>query len=297
VTLLSPLYAGGSVTIVKGKVSLPAFWELVQKHHANWTSVMPSILSILIRYGRKPESTPLKGIICGGQPLSRSVKDNFENTFGVPIFEGFGLTETTSFACFNEYPAEKRKTGIIGSPLSINDMAIMDENCNELGADKEGEICIRGLNVAVEYLGLPEENHKAFKNDWFHSGDYGYRDEDGYYHFLSRHDALIIKGGENVYPAEIENILFEHPAIIDCAVIGIPDTLLGEEIGAFIKLTDESMTEEVIREYFSGRIAGFKHPKHVFFLHDLDGLDEIPKGPTNKVLYRELRDYYLENLV
>jgi acyl-CoA synthetase (AMP-forming)/AMP-acid ligase II len=297
VTLLAPLTAGGSVTIAQGQVALPTFWSLVRNYGATWTSVMPAILSILLRFSREEEPTPLQGIICGGQVLNRSVQDSFESTFGVPVFEGFGLTETTSFACFNEYPAERRVPGTVGRPLPTNDMAILDDEGRELGPNEEGEICIRGLNVAIGYLGLPEANAKSFRDGWFRSGDYGYRDEDGRFRFLCRHDALIIKGGENVYPAEVENVLFDHPAVVDCAVVGVPDPLLGEDIAAFVKLKDgDGTTARDLREFTRGKLAGFKQPRSIFLLSELEDLDEIPKGPTKKVLYRKLVDYYVDRL-
>ena len=124
----------------------------------------------------------------------------FENRFNVPVFEGFGLTET-SFSCFNDFPFSKRKIGSIGKPLPINEMTIMNEVNAELKANEEGEICIKGYNVTNGYLNIPKRNLYAFRRSWFHSGDYGYKDEDGYYYFKCRKDNLIIKGGENIYPA------------------------------------------------------------------------------------------------
>jgi len=294
VTLLAPLYAGGSTVVVKGKASLLPFWGLVAKYDVTWTSVMPSILSILLSLPMERKDKTMCGIICGGQVLSRSVQDGFEERFGVPIFEGFGLTETTSFACYNKYPAENRRLGTIGLPLPVNEMAIMDEHDNELGSNVEGEICIRGLNVTSGYLGLPQKNQEAFANGWFHSGDFGHRDEDGYYYFHTRKDALIIKRGENIYPAELENILYQHPAIAECAVVGIPDKVSGEEICAFVKLRkDTEATEEDLRRFCTGKIAAFKQAKEFIIINELDDLLEIPKGPTKKVLYRKLREYYI----
>lgn len=296
VTLLAPLYAGGSTVIVKGKASLMAFWRLVEKYGITWTSVMPSILSILLSLPIERKDKTLHGIICGGQVLTKSVQNDFETRFGVPIFEGYGLTETTSFACFNNYPAENRRACTVGTPLPINEMAIFDESSNELGPNVEGEICIRGINVANGYLALPQKNKESFANGWFHSGDFGYRDESGYYYFRSRKDALIIKGGENIYPAELENILFQHPAVAECAVIGIPNKLLGEEICAFVKLKAcAKTTTDELKQFCKGKLAKFKQAKKIIIIDELDDLQAIPKGPTKKVLYRKLREYYVKN--
>ena len=176
-------------------------------------------------------------------------------------------------------------------------MTILDENDNVLLPYTEGEICIRGYNVAQEYLGLPELNKTSFRNGWFHSGDYGMKDENEYLYFHGRKDSLIIKGGENIYPAELENILYNHPGIAECAVVGIPHKLLGEEICAFVKLKDgKELTENELKEFCNGKIAKFKHAKKIIIIDKQEDLSEIPKGPTKKVLYRELKKYYLSNI-
>ena len=293
ITLLTPLYSGGSTVMVQGKASLMSFWKLVEKYNINWTSVMPSILSILLSMPFERKDNSMIGIICGGQILIREVQHKFEQRFNVPIFEGFGLTETTSFACFNDFPADKRKEGSVGKALPINRIVILDEDDNELKPYEEGEIAIKGLNVVYEYLGLTEKNKQAFRNGWFHSGDYGYLDEEGYVYFKTRKDFLIIKGGENIYPSEIENVLYKHPAVEENAVIGIPCKLLGEDICAFVKV-NSAISEKELQEFISGKIAGYKQPKEIIIINNLLDLPEIPKGPTKKVLYRKLKEYYNE---
>jgi acyl-CoA synthetase (AMP-forming)/AMP-acid ligase II len=296
-TCLAPLYAGGATIIVKGKASLMAFWGLVQQYSATFTSVMPSILSVLLNTPIERADKTLAAILCGGQVLARQVQDDFENRFGVPVFEGYGLTETTSFSCINSYPKETRKQGSIGRALMVNDMAILDESGNDLGPNREGEICIRGRNVACEYLGLPERNARQFANGWFHSGDFGTRDEDGFYYFHGRKDFLIIKGGENIYPAELENVIFKHPAVAECAVIGIPDKLLGEDLCAFVKRREGmEVSADEIKAFCRGKIAGYKQARKIVIIDDLPDLPEIPKGPTKKVLYRKLQEYYAFHL-
>lgn len=291
-TLLAPLYAGGSTVIVKGKTSLMSFWGVVEEYKATWTSVMASILSILLSIPVKRKDKTLQGILCGGQVLTKNVQDEFENRFNVPIFEGYGLTETTSFSCINNYPAEKRKIGSIGRPLPTNEMMIFDRNGKELGPNIEGEICVRGYNVACEYLGLPDRNEESFSNGWFHSGDYGTKDEEGYFYFHGRKDSLIIKGGENIYPAELENVLYKHPAVSECAVIGIPDKLLGEDICAFVKCVKKNhVSEQELKDFCKCKIAAYKQAKKIFIIDELEDLDEIPKGPTKKILYRKLKEY------
>jgi acyl-CoA synthetase (AMP-forming)/AMP-acid ligase II len=294
VTLLAPLFAGGSTVIVKGKSSLMSFWGLIRDYQVTWTSVMPSILSILLHLPVKRSDTTLRGIICGGQVLKPAVQEAFESRFNVSVFEGFGLTETTSFACFNGFPEEARKKGSVGPPLSVNEIKIADDNDNEVDAMVDGEICIRGINVAIEYLGLHERNNYSFRNGWFHSGDFGYKDNDGWLFFKERKDNLIIKGGENIYPAELENVLYQHPEIAECAVIGIPDDLLGEDLCAFVKLKENSnLTEKALKQFCGDKIASFKLAKRILILNQLTDLPEIPKGSTQKILYNKLKDYYL----
>ena len=295
-TLLAPLYAGASTIIIKGKISLYAFWFLVNEYQATWTSVMASILSILLSLPNERKDNSLTGILCGGQILTRSVQEQFEKRFNVPIFEGYGLTETTSFSCINNYPAENRKIGSIGKPLQINEMSILNENGQEVEENIEGEICIRGYNVASGYLGDTKINH-AFRNGWFHSGDYGTKDKDGNFYFHGRQDSLIIKGGENIYPAELENVLYNHPDVDECAVIGIPDELLGEDICAFVKIKDKSQsTKNDLEKFCKDKITPYKQPKKIIVINDLVDLNEIPKGPTKKILYRKLKEYYQNSL-
>jgi acyl-CoA synthetase (AMP-forming)/AMP-acid ligase II len=171
-------------------------------------------------------------------------------------------------------------------------MSILNENSQEVEENMEGEICIRGYNVANGYLGDAETNH-AFRNGWFHSGDYGAKDKDGNFYFHGRKDSLIIKGGENIYPAELENVLYQHPDIVECAVIGIPHKLLGEDICAFVKIKDEvQLTKNDLEKFCKNKIASNKQPKKIIIINNLVDLNEIPKGPTKKVLYRELKEYY-----
>jgi acyl-CoA synthetase (AMP-forming)/AMP-acid ligase II len=296
-TLLAPLYAGGSTVIVKGKASLMSLWALAAQYGVTFTSVMASILSILLSIPVERKDRTLKAILCGGQVLTASVQDSFEARFGVPVFEGYGLTETTSFSCINNYPAERRKVGSIGCALPVNDMAILDDHGQEVPPGDEGEICIRGYNVACEYLGLPERNATSFANGWFHSGDYGHMDTEGFFYFHGRRDFLIIKGGENIYGSELENVIFKHDAVAECAVIGIPDKLLGEDLCAFVKLAEGARVEpEVLKAFCRGKIAPYKQAKRIVIIDDLGDLPEIPKGPTKKVLYRVLKEYYRTNL-
>ena len=245
--------------------------------------MMASILSILLSMPKERKDQTLKAILCGGQILTRTVQKQFEERFKIPIFEGYGLTETTSFSCINCFPAEKRRIGSIGKVLSTNEMSILDKNSKDVGENNVGEICIRGYNVTIGYLGLKEKNENSFRDGWFHSGDFGWKDSDGFFYFQGRKDFLIIKGGENIYPAELENVLYRHPDIVECAVIGIPHKLLGEDVCAFVKCKEESKVSEMeLKEFCKNNIGSFKRPQKIVIINLLNNLNDIPKGPTKK---------------
>ncbi len=297
VSLTTTLWGGGSIVMVDPKASLRSFWALVQRYNATFTSVMPSILAAILAMGFDGRPGLLQGIICGGQLLPLSLAQKFEARFGVPIFEGFGSTEATSYSCFNAFPADKRKLGSVGTVLPISDMKVVDDNDVEVADGIEGEICIRGANVAIGYHKLPELQAHRFRNGWYHSGDFGLREKDGHYYFRSRKDDLIVKGGEKIYPAEIENVLSKHPNVTESAVIGVDDAILGQEICAFALLKDVNATSESdLLKYCAKSLARFKQPKRVVVINRLEDMPELPKGPTKKILYRVLRDYYLRRL-
>lgn len=270
-TLLSPLISGGRTIIFNPTMALLGFWSLVSKYGVTFTSVMPSMLSILLNFDKQRKDDTLKAILCGGQPLKETVQYNFEKKYGVKIYEGYGLTETTSFICINDYPDYVK--GSIGRPFPCSEMKIVD-----------GEICVRGRNVTKGYNNLPEKNKSVFKDGWFYTGDYGEVDKDGYFYFKERKDFLIIKGGENIYPAEIENVIMKNKNVIECAVIGIDDEILGQNICAVVKLNKGC--EKDIIDYCLKNLARYKVPKSVFAVED------IPKGPTNKIMYSKLIELY-----
>jgi long-chain acyl-CoA synthetase len=185
-------------------------------------------------------------------------------------------------ASFNHADRE-RKPGTIGTPIEGVEMKVVDEQGNEVEQGEVGEIVIKGHNVMKGYWNRPEATEDAIKDGWFHTGDMGKIDEDGYFSIVDRKKELIIRGGYNVYPREVEEVLYEHPAVQEAAVIGVPDEKMGEEVGAAIVLKDgEDLSESDLRDYVKGEVAGYKYPRKVWFL------DELPKGPTGKILKREI---------
>ena len=225
--------------------------------------------------------------VSGGAPIPAEVLDSFEEAFGIVILEGYGLTETASTTTFN-VSAEERKIYSVGKPIWGVEVQIWDDDSRPLpaGTDHVGEIVIRGVNVMRGYFGNPKATAEAFAGGWFHSGDLGYRDQDGFYFIVDRKKDLIIRGGYNVYPREIEEVLYTHPAVAHAAVLGVPDERLGEEIKAYVETKPgATASEQELIEYVKTRVAAYKYPRMVEFRADL------PKGPTGKILKKELSLY------
>jgi len=155
---------------------------------------------------------------------------------------------------------------------------------------------IKGANVFKKYNKLPALTNRAFTGKWFHSGDYGYKDEDGFFYFKNRKDYLIIKGGENIYPREIENVVYNHPEVKECAVIGIPHKIWGEDIALFIERNNNSLTKKMMLNFINNKIAKYKTPSKIFFFDELEDMKTIPKGPTNKILRKSIISYYNEKI-
>lgn len=288
VTLNTPCWMGGSV-VLNRKFSASSFWPNIARHQVQAFSCVPTILSILVQQGRPAEgvSPTLKLGICGAAPLPLEVHQQFETTFQVPIIEGYGLSETTCFSTFNPCHAlEKRKWGSIGLAVG-NDVAIWNEHLAPVPIGEAGEIVVRGDNVMQGYFKRPEETQNAFAGGWFHSGDWGTQDADGFFYILDRVKDLIIRGGENIAPREIDEVLYQHPDVSEAATVGVPDAKYGEAVVSFVvPQVGRNPTEAELLAFCSQRLAAFKCPSQVLFL------EEIPKGPTGKLLRRELKRAY-----
>ncbi|HXY35015.1 MAG TPA: long-chain fatty acid--CoA ligase [Planctomycetaceae bacterium] len=226
----------------------------------------------------------VKYCVSGGAALPIEVKQQFTARFGVPVQEGYGLTETSPLACIQSLD-EAGKAGTIGKPVYGVEMKIFDDQDREVPRGERGEIVIRGHNIMKGYFKRPEATAAAMRSGWFHSGDIGYVDEDGDFVIVDRKKDLIIRGGYNVYPREVEEALYAHPAIAEAAVIGVPDARLGEEVKAVIAFRPGmSATIEQIIQHCKTQVAAYKYPRIVTIL------DSLPKGPTGKILKRALRD-------
>ena len=219
----------------------------------------------------------------GGAALPVQVLHDFEAKFEVPILEGYGMSEGSPVVTFNK-PHKPRKAGSVGTPVWGVEVSIQDENGNQLGENEKGEICYRGHNVMKGYYKRPEATAESVVNGWLHSGDIGYRDDDGYYFIVDRTKDMIIRGGFNVYPREVEEMLIQHPAVSMVAVIGFPHDRYGEEIKAGVVLKPNMTLEADELIYWSKeRIALYKYPRIIEFL------ETLPISASGKILKRELR--------
>jgi long-chain acyl-CoA synthetase len=230
----------------------------------------------------RPDTSSLRVCISGGASLPVEVLRAFEGQFGVKILEGYGLSETSPVASFN-HPDRERKPGSIGTPIREVEMKVFDEDDREVPQGEVGEIVIKGPNVMKGYWQRSEATAEAMRGGWFHTGDLAKVDEDGYFFIVDRKKDLIIRGGYNVYPREVEEVLYEHPAVAEAAVVAVPHAELGEEVGAAVALKDGAeATPEELQAFVKERVAAYKYPRHVWLV------PELPKGPTGKILKREI---------
>jgi long-chain acyl-CoA synthetase len=246
---------------------------------------VPTMYAAMLHHpaGAQADTSSLRMCVSGGAAMPAEIMRGFEHAFGCMILEGYGLSETSPVASFN-HPDRVRKPGSIGTPIEGVEMKVVDDEGAELPVGQIGEIVIRGHNVMKGYWRNPGATAETIIDGWLRTGDLARVDEDGYFYIVDRKKDMIIRGGFNVYPTEIEGVLYEHPAVAEAAVIGIPDENLGEEIGAAVTLkpTATATTEE-LRAFVQDRVAPYKYPRYVWTVPDL------PKGPSGKILRRDVR--------
>jgi long-chain acyl-CoA synthetase len=260
--------------------------EVIEEHRVTVFEGVPAMYAALLHHPERDrfDASTLRVCVSGGAALAVELLREFERQFGCVILEGYGLSETSPVACFN-HPDRERKPGSIGTPVEGVELKLVDLHRRDAAPGEAGEIAIRGHNVMKGYWNRPESTAEAIDADgWFYSGDIARIDADGCYFIVDRKKDLIIRGGYNVYPREIEEVLYEHPAVREAAVVGIPHSDLGEEVAAAVALRPGMrVTEAEIRDYVKTNVAAYKYPRQVWFV------DELPKGPTGKILKREIR--------
>jgi long-chain acyl-CoA synthetase len=258
--------------------------EIIQRDKVTVFQGVPTMYVAMLNHDDRDDYdlSCLRACMSGGSAMPVEVLKGFEEAFGCKVLEGYGLSETSPVASFN-HPDRDRKPGSIGTPIEGVEMRVVDEDGKEVDQGEVGEIAIKGHNVMKGYWRKDDATEEAIKDGWFHSGDMGKVDEDGYFFIVDRKKEMIIRGGYNVYPREIEEVMYEHPAVAEVAVIGVPDDNMGEEVGAAVALKKgEDVSEDELRDFVKNEVAGYKYPRKIWFV------DELPKGPTGKILKREI---------
>ncbi|MCW2653822.1 MAG: acyl-CoA synthetase (AMP-forming)/AMP-acid ligase [Mycobacterium sp.] len=260
--------------------------ERIRRDRVTVLEAVPTMYSALMSVADQfpAEATAsLRTCVSGGAALPVAVLNDLEKTFDAMILEGYGLSETSPAVTFN-HPDAERRPGSIGTPIEGVQVRLVDEDGNRVPTGTPGEIQVKGPNVMKGYWNLPDATDEAFKDGWFSTGDIAVVDSDGYYYVVDRKKDLIIRGGYNVYPREVEEALYEHAAVAAVAVIGIPHESLGEEVGAAVVLKAGATAElDELRQFVKGRVAAYKYPRRIWFV------DTLPTGPTGKLLRREVK--------
>ena len=289
VSVSGPLFYGGCIVIQETYIFKDTM-GLIAKHDVNFFAGVPTMIQLFFKGAEAHELANIRCFISGGAPLPQVLAEGFRKKFGKPVQEGYGLSEASPVVTVN--PASKVKVGSIGPSLPGVTVMIQDEDGKEMKRGEVGELCVRGDNVMLGYLNLPEETANALRGGWLHTGDLAYKDEDGYIFIVDRLKDMIISSGENVYPREIEEALYTHPLIEEAAVIGIPDKLRGQAVCAYMVLSEGAVLDKKeLRKYLMERIAPYKVPREFFFCA------QLPKNSTGKILKTALREQALIDMV
>ncbi|KAK3017607.1 hypothetical protein RJ639_004841 [Escallonia herrerae] len=293
--LLSSLGAGAAVTLpAAGRFSASTFWSDLNKYNATWYTAVPTIHQIILdRHLTKPEPVypKLRFIRSCSASLAPAIMARLEEAFGAPVLEAYAMTEATHLMASNPLPENgPHVPGSVGKPVG-QAMAILNENGVQQEAGVSGEVCIRGPNVTKGYKNNPEANKSAFQFGWFHTGDLGYVNSDGYLHLVGRIKELINRGGEKISPIEVDSVLLSHQDIAQAVAFGVPDDKYGEEINcAVIPREGSNIDEAEVLRFCKKNLAAFKVPKKVFIT------DSLPKTASGKIQRRIIAEHFLAQI-
>ncbi|MEO8650538.1 MAG: long-chain fatty acid--CoA ligase [Acidobacteriota bacterium] len=283
------IYGGNRIVLLPRFEAEATLRAMVSEKVHFWVGV-PTMYWAILKFVRETGfdvggvAENMKVCTSGGAPMPVEVMKYFEQTFGVRVLEGYGLSETSPLATFNHFE-KPSKPGTVGQPIMSVDVKCFDEDDKEVEPGIRGEIVIRGPNVMKGYYKRPEATAEAFRNGWFHTGDIGIIDDEGYLAIVDRKKDMILRGGYNIYPRELEEVIMTHPAVSLCAVIGVPDERLGEEVKVFAVLKpDTELTETGLIDWCKTQFAANKYPRYVEFR------ESLPIGGTGKIFKRALRD-------
>jgi len=282
VGILLPLLVGGSIVIVK---SLHPPRNLIQEIYSKQPTILPAFPQFYrsLVNAELPGKLPLRICISGSAPLPEQTLRDFESRFRIPLIEGYGLSEASPVVAKNPLDGT-HKAGSVGQPIPNVEMSIQDDEGQVLPPGQVGEICVRGGNVMMGYWNQLEETAKAFRDDWLLTGDLGYRDKEGYYYITDRKKDMLLVNGNNVYPREIEEVIYQYPNVKEAAVVGQPSERRGEQAVAFVVPNDNtSIDENELLKFIRSKMADYKVPKKVIIS------SALPRNATGKVLKTELR--------
>ena len=274
----------GSTMILLPKFSPQEVVETFVKEQATVFAGVPTMYNFLLQIPTtKEQFSSLRICISGGSSLPVAVLNKFQEHTGIQIQEGYGLSEAAPVTAFNPLRGVC-KPGSIGVNIPFVENKVVDPEGEEVPRGEVGELIVKGPNVMKGYLGMPEETARTIKDGWLYTGDMATMDEEGYIYIVDRKKDMIIVGGYNVYPREIEEVLYDHADIIEVAVIGVPDESYGESVKAFVVSKNETLTESDLKNYLSDKLVKYKRPQYIEFL------PELPKNTTGKILRKNLRN-------
>ena len=289
VTVMAPLYSGGSVVMPK-RFSATDYWRLVAENHCTWSSIVPTIIKYLLDraaqepfdFGNDERLAAFRFARSASAPLAAVTLEQWEQVFKIPMIETLGLTETAGTVASNPLPPAARKPGSVGLPYG-NEIIIVDDKGDECPPQVVGEIIIRGSNLLDLYYKNPQATLDSIKDDWFYTGDLARKDAEGYIFITGRSKELIIRGGENIAPREIDDVLYKHEAILEAAAVGVDDENYGQEVVACVVIRDGyQCSEDELKTFCEAGVGRYKAPKIIYFF------DDLPKGPSGKILRLKL---------
>ncbi|TCK27586.1 long-chain-fatty-acid--CoA ligase [Pseudonocardia endophytica] len=256
--------------------------QTISWHRVTVFEGVPTMYAAMLGVADDHDTSSLRTCLSGGAAMPVEVMRGFEERFGCQVLEGYGLSETSPVVTFN-HPDAERRPGSIGTPVRGVEVRVVDDTGADVATGEIGEIAVRGECLMAGYLGRPDATAEAIPDGWFRTGDLARADDDGYLVIVDRKKQLIIRGGYNVYPREVEEALYEHPAVVEAAVVGLKHSSLGEEIGAAVAVAPgHAFDPDAIRTFCKERVAAYKYPRHIW------QVESLPKGPTGKVLHREV---------
>jgi long-chain acyl-CoA synthetase len=285
--IMNTAFAAGAGVVLQQRFDCQETVATIERQRVTMVYAVPTIYIALVNSGVEPRRlASVRYYFSAAATLPVEIGKRWQQTYGRAIAEGYGLTETAPYATYND--VVRHRPGSVGTPIENVEVTVLDSDDNEVAAGTWGEICIKGPNVMLGYWRRPAESARALRGGWFHTGDVGYVDDDGYVFLVDRLKDMINSAGFKIWPREVEEVLFTHPAIKECAVVGLPDENKGEIPAAFVVLRhDATLAASDLREFCRLSLAAYKVPRQIHFV------DSLPENATGKILKRELRNLTL----